>query len=50
MDINTINQFISWKENQKISYRGGKKMYDIKHHKWLDESELLSYWMTINGF
>jgi len=41
-----VNDFICWKNELYSEIRGGILMYDIKgYYKWLNESELLTYYM-----
>ena len=43
--------FVEWKDNLKKEIRGGKLMFDVpKYHKWLDENELLTYYMDIGKY
>lgn len=38
--------FIEWKDKLHKEMRDGTLMFDVpKHYKWLDESELFTYWM-----
>ena len=39
-------RFIDWKEKLHSEMRGSKLMYDVpKHYKWLEECELLNYFI-----
>lgn len=41
-----LHGFLSFKEKQKKVVRRGKVLYDIKgHYKYIDESELLYYYL-----
>jgi len=43
-----IEAFISWRDKLRKEIRGGILMYDVpKHYKWLDESQLFTYYMNI---
>jgi hypothetical protein len=40
------DRFIEWKENLHNEIMGGKLMFDVpEHYKWLDEKELLTYYI-----
>lgn len=46
-----VESFIEWKNNIYKEMRGGKLMFDVpKYYKWLDESELLIYYMTVGRY
>ena len=39
-------RFIEWRDNLHSEMRGGKLMFDVpKHYKWLEENELLNYFV-----
>jgi len=41
-----INHFISWRNSLSRSIRGGKVMFDVHgHYKWMDESEILAFYL-----
>jgi len=49
--LSTANDFISWKNELYSEIRGGSLMYDVKgHYKWLNESELLTYYIDFIKF
>ena len=44
-------EFIDWRDKLHSETRGGKVMFDVpKHYKWLDESELFTYYMDIGRY
>lgn len=44
---NSVTDFMMWKDSLYSENRGGKMMYDVKGwYKWLEESELLDYFLT----
>lgn len=44
-------EFIDWRDNLHSEMRGGKLMFDVpKHYKWLDESELFTYYMDTGRY
>lgn len=44
-------EFIDWRDKLHSEMRGGKLMFDVpKHYKWLDESELFTYYMDIGRY
>ena len=43
--------FIDWRDKLHSEIRGDKLMFDVpKHYKWLDESELFTYYMDIGRY
>ncbi len=45
MSLEKIKSFISWKNSLHKEERGGELMWDVpKHHVWLKEDELFSYY------
>jgi uncharacterized membrane protein len=45
-----LQNFITWKSKLYSEIRGGKLMYDVpKYYKWLEEKELLQYYMDLNN-
>lgn len=45
---NVLLYFIDWKNNLRSEIRGGVLMFDVpKHYKWLDEKELLNYYLHL---
>ena len=46
MTVNDFKNFIEWKDNQDKDYLCGEFRYNIKgHYKYLNEKELLDYWL-----
>jgi len=45
--LEVAKSFITWQGKLYKEMRGGKLMYDALYYKWLDESELLSYYMVV---
>ena len=46
-----VQDFIDWRYNLHSEMRGGKLMFDVpKHYKWIDESELFTYYMDIGRY
>jgi hypothetical protein len=44
-------EFVDWRDKLHSETRGGKLMFDApKHYKWLDESELFTYYMDIGRY
>lgn len=51
MSVAVAESFIEWRDKLHKEMRGGKLMFDVpKHHKWLDESELLTYYMDVGRY
>ena len=49
--VAVAESFIEWKDKLHKEMRGGKLMFDVpKHYKWLDESELFTYYMDIGPY
>lgn len=45
-----VENFIGWRDKLHSEIRGGKLMFNVpKHYKWLDESELFTYYMDVAG-
>lgn len=43
-----VETFMQWRDKLHKEMRGGKLMFDVPtHYKWLDESELFTYWETV---
>ena len=43
--------FIDWRDKLHSEMRGSNLMFDVpKHYKWLDESELFTYYMDIGRY
>lgn len=48
MLVTVTESFIGWRDKLHKEMHGGKLMFDVpKHYKWLDESELFTYWMNV---
>lgn len=51
MLVAVAESFIRWRNKLHKEMRGGKLMFDVpKHYKWLDESELFTYWMGVGRY
>lgn len=51
MLVAVVESFIGWRDKLHKEMRGGKLMFDVpKHYKWLDESELFTYWMDVGRY
>lgn len=47
--VEAAQSFIEWKDKLHKEIRNGRLMFDVpKHYKWLDESELFTYYMDSN--
>ena len=51
-EIKTLTEnYINWKNNIHNEIRCGKLMFDVpKHYKWIEESELFTYYMDIGRY
>jgi len=44
-------EFIDWRDRLHNEIRGGRLMFDVPgHYKWLDESELFTYYMDVGRY
>lgn len=49
--VAVAESFIEWKNKLHKEIRGGKLMFDVpKYYKWLDESELFTYYMDVGRY
>lgn len=49
--VAVAEDYIAWRDKLYKEMRGGKLMFDVpKHYKWLDESELITYYMDIGRY
>lgn len=42
-----VADFISWRDSLRKQTRGCKVMFDVPtHYKWIDESQIFTYWLN----